>query len=138
MKIIIDGMGGDNAPAEIVKGTVEALSVIDGEIVLVGDEKVLTEELRKYSGKYPEERVSIRHASEVIFNEEAPVKAIRTKKDSSMVVGISMVKKGEGDLFISAGRKAAAPCSRWATCICASRRTGRLLRRSCSPTPPPS
>ena len=71
MKIIIDGMGGDNAPAEIVKGTVEALSVIDGEIVLVGDEKVLTEELRKYSGKYPEERVSIRHASEVIFNEEA-------------------------------------------------------------------
>ena len=80
MKIIIDGMGGDNAPAEIVKGTVEALSVIDGEIVLVGDEKVLTEELRKYSGKYPEERVSIRHASEVIFNEEAPVKAIRTKR----------------------------------------------------------
>lgn len=107
MKIIIDGMGGDNAPAEIVKGTVEALPVIDGEIVLVGDEKVLTEELRKYSGKYPEERVSIRHASEVIFNEEAPVKAIRTKKDSSMVVGISMVKKGEGDLFISAGSSGA-------------------------------
>ena len=107
MKIIIDGMGGDNAPSEIVKGSVDALSMIGDEIILVGDQETLAAELRKYRGKYDETRLSIRHASEVISNEEAPVKAIRTKKDSSMVVGIGMVKSGEGDLFISAGSSGA-------------------------------
>lgn len=103
MRIIIDAMGGDNAPAAIVEGAVEALKAIEHDIILVGDEEKIRAELLNFSGKYDEERLTVRHASEVIMNEEAPVKAIRRKKDSSMVVGISMVKNGEGDLFISAG-----------------------------------
>lgn len=103
MRIIIDAMGGDNAPAAIVEGAIEALKAIEHDIILVGDEEQIRAELLNFSGKYDEERLAIRHASEVIMNEEAPVKAIRRKKDSSMVVGISMVKNGEGDLFISAG-----------------------------------
>lgn len=103
MKIAIDAMGGDNAPAAIVEGAIEALKVIKHDIILVGDEDRIGVELLDYRGKYDTERLTIRHASEVILNDEAPVKAIRRKKDSSMVVGITMVKNGEADLFISAG-----------------------------------
>ncbi len=107
MRIIIDGMGGDNAPAEIVKGACQALNIIQDEIIIVGDESIIKSELKKCRGKYPKDRLSIRHASEVISNDDAPVRAIRAKKDSSMVVGITMVKNGEGDIFISAGNTGA-------------------------------
>ena len=105
MRIILDGMGGDNAPMEIVKGAVEASSLIDHEIVIVGKEDEINAELAKY--KYDSSKISVVHASEVIENDDAPVRAIRRKKDSSMVVGINMVKNGEGDLFVSAGNTGA-------------------------------
>ncbi|MEG1930615.1 MAG: phosphate acyltransferase PlsX [Anaerovorax sp.] len=105
MKIVLDGMGGDNAPFEIVKGAVAASKEITEEIIIVGQEDQIAAELKKY--KYDKKRITIHHASQVISNEDAPVKAVRTKKDSSMVVGINMVKKGEGDLFISAGNTGA-------------------------------
>lgn len=107
MKIILDGMGGDNAPFEIVKGAVEASKFIEHEIVIVGKEDEIKKALKKFSGKYPENRISVFHASEVITNDDAPVKAIRKKKDSSMVVGLNMVKNKEGDIFISAGNTGA-------------------------------
>lgn len=107
MRIIIDGMGGDNAPGEIVKGVVDTLNIISDEIVIVGDENAIKAELKKCRGKYPEGRLTVVHASEVISNDDAPVRAIRAKKDSSMVVGINMVKNGEGDIFISAGNTGA-------------------------------
>ena len=101
MKMILDGMGGDHAPASVVEGAVLALREMEHEIVLVGQEQLIKEELKKY--KYDEKRISIVDAREVITNDEAPVRAVRSKKDSSIVKGINMVKSGEGDIFISAG-----------------------------------
>lgn len=101
MRIILDGMGGDNAPAEIVKGAVEASRIIDDEICIVGREELIYAELKKH--KYDPEKIYVMHADEVITNEEAPVRAVRNKKDSSMVKGLGMLKDGRGDLFISAG-----------------------------------
>lgn len=101
MKIILDGMGGDNAPASVVEGAVLASKEMEHEIVLVGQEELLKEELKKH--KYDKNRISIVDAREVITNDEAPVRAVRSKKDSSIVKGINMVKSGEGDIFISAG-----------------------------------
>lgn len=105
MRIILDGMGGDNAPLEIVKGAVEASSKIDHQIVIVGREDEINAELAKYN--YDESKIQVVHASEVIENEDSPVKAIRRKTDSSMVKGLTMLKEGEGDLFISAGNTGA-------------------------------
>lgn len=105
MKIAVDGMGGDNAPLEIVKGAVEASALTEHQIILVGDESLINSELEKY--KYNKEKISVLHAGEVITNEDAPVKAVRTKLDSSMVKGINLVKSGEADLFVSAGNTGA-------------------------------
>ena len=105
MRIILDGMGGDNAPGEIVRGAIEASKLIEDEIVIVGDGDKIEFQLKKY--KYSDEKISVKHASEVIENDDAPVRAVRRKKDSSMVVGLNMVKSGEGDLFISAGNTGA-------------------------------
>ncbi len=105
MKIILDGMGGDNAPLEIVKGAVEASSQIDHQIIITGIEDEINAELAKYN--YDESKIQVVHTSEVIENEDSPVKAIRRKTDSSMVKGLTMLKEGEGDLFISAGNTGA-------------------------------
>jgi len=105
MKIIVDGMGGDNAPMEIVKGAVEASERIDHKIVIVGKEELIYSELEKYD--YDKEKISVVNATEVIENEDSPVKAVRRKPDSSMVVGLSLLAKGEGDLFVSAGNTGA-------------------------------
>ena len=106
VKVAVDAMGGDNAPSEIVKGAVEAVEERkDISVVLVGNQPVVEEELAKY--QYPKEQIEIRHASEVILTEEPPVNAIRSKKDSSIVVGMKMVKAGEADAFVSAGSSGA-------------------------------
>lgn len=101
MRIILDGMGGDNAPESIVQGAIDAMKEMDHEVVIVGQEEILKETLDRlgYSG----DRISIENVSQVIENHEPPVKAVRTKKDSSIVKGMQMVKNGEGDVFISAG-----------------------------------
>ena len=114
MRIILDGMGGDNAPGEIVKGVVEALNIINDEIVIVGNESAIKAELKKCRGKYPKDRLGIKHASDVITNDDAPVRAIRAKKDSSMVIGITMVKTVRAIcLFL---RPDANILSRWNIC----------------------
>lgn len=105
MKIILDGMGGDNAPASVVGGAVEASKLIKDEIIIVGKEEEIFNELKKY--KYDKERVTVVNANEVIENEDTPVKSVRKKKDSSMVVGLNMLNEGKGDLFISAGNTGA-------------------------------
>ena len=101
MNILLDGMGGDNAPDAIVQGAIDSLPEMNEHITIIGQEDVINECLEKHG--YTGDRISVVHASEVIRNEEAPVKAVRTKKDSSVVKGIGMVKKGEADVFISAG-----------------------------------
>ena len=105
MRIAIDGMGGDNAPAEIVKGCVESSKIIDHEIYIIGQEGRIRAELAKYS--YEEGKIKIVHAEQIIEGDDAPVRAVRTKSDSSLVRGLNMVKNGEADLLISAGNTGA-------------------------------
>ena len=101
MRIILDGMGGDHAPASVVEGAVLASRQIEHEIYIIGQEELIQAELAKH--KYDAGKISVIDAREVISNDDAPVRAVRSKKDSSIVKGINMVKNGEGDIFISAG-----------------------------------
>jgi glycerol-3-phosphate acyltransferase PlsX len=104
--VAVDAMGGDNAPGEIVKGAVEAILASEQVIVkLVGKEEVVKEELAKY--EYDKERIEVVNATEVILTEEPPVKAIKSKKDTSIVVAMNMVKRGEADALVSAGSSGA-------------------------------
>ena len=106
IKIAVDAMGGDYAPVEMVKGAVEALKKKEQvSVILVGQEDKIRRELSSYT--YPEDRLSIVHASEVIETEEPPVNAIRGKKDSSIVVGMNLVKRQKADAFVSAGSSGA-------------------------------
>jgi len=105
MRIGMDAMGGDHAPVETVKGAIEALKELDATMVLFGDEAAIKNELSKYT--YDQARVEIVHTTQVVENEDKPVIAIRKKKDSSMVVGLEQVKKGEIDALISAGNTGA-------------------------------
>lgn len=106
VKVAVDAMGGDNAPSEVVKGAVQAVNKgNDISVVLVGSKTVVEQELSKH--QYPKEQIEVRHASQVIATEEPPVMAIRSKKDSSIVVGLNMVKTGEADAFVSAGSSGA-------------------------------
>jgi len=102
VKVAVDAMGGDNAPAEIVKGAVLAVQEDSRiKVLLVGQEETLKKELVQYPDVG--ERIEVVPASEVITNEEAPVMAVRRKKDSSIVVAMSLVKNGTADAFVSAG-----------------------------------
>ncbi len=103
MKIVIDAMGGDNAPREIIKGAIGALQQRGGfSIVFTGNEEVIAKELSLYS--YDKSRVEVKHACEVITNNEAPATAVRSKRDSSLVVGLKTLKEDEeAGAFISAG-----------------------------------
>ncbi len=105
MRILLDGMGGDNAPQEIVKGAVLAAEQIEDEIVIIGREAAIRKELKR--NKYKGERITVVDAQEEITMHDSPVKAIREKKDSSLVVGLNMLKEGQGDLFVSAGNTGA-------------------------------
>lgn len=106
VRVVLDAMGGDNAPGEIIKGAVEAINEReDIQVVLTGLEEVISKELEKYT--YRKDQIEIVHASEVIETAEPPVMAIRKKKDSSIVVGMNMVKRGEADAFVSAGSSGA-------------------------------
>jgi glycerol-3-phosphate acyltransferase PlsX len=105
MKIILDGMGGDNAPQEIVKGAAEVSGLIEHEIVIYGDANRIEKELAKTS--YSKDRISIRHAPEIVENDDSPVKAVRRKTESSLVKGLEAVRDGEGDVFLSAGNSGA-------------------------------
>ena len=106
IKIVVDAMGGDYAPEVPVQGAVEALQENTNiSIVLVGRTDAIKEQLAKYT--YDKERIEIVHAEEVIGFDEPPVMAVRKKKDSSIVVGMNLVKKGEADAFVSAGSSGA-------------------------------
>ena len=103
VKVVMDAMGGDHAPEEPVKAAVEAVKEReDILVILTGLEDVIRKELDKYPG-YPQDRIQIIHTSEVIETAEPPVFAIRKKKDSSLVVGLNLVKKKEADAFVSSG-----------------------------------
>ena len=104
--IALDAMGGDNAPGEMVKGAVDALGrEQDIKVYLLGKEDMVNAELQKYT--YDKNRLEVVNTTEVIETAEPPVNAIRRKKDSSIVVGMKMVKEGKADAFVSAGSSGA-------------------------------
>ncbi|MBR5218588.1 MAG: phosphate acyltransferase PlsX [Clostridia bacterium] len=105
MKIIIDAMGGDNAPQAPIEAAIKATRDFDISIILVGKEAVIENELSKYT--YNKERISIVNADEVITNYEEPAKAVRAKKNASVVVAAKMLKDNEGDAMLSMGNTGA-------------------------------
>ena len=106
INVAVDAMGGDNAPGEIVKGAVQAVNKrSDIHVLLVGQEEAVKKELASHT--YQKEQITLVQASEVIETEEPPVNAIRKKKDSSIVVGMNLVRNGEADAFVSAGSSGA-------------------------------
>ena len=110
MNILLDAMGGDNAPDANIKGAVNTINQIKAEVTLIGKEEIIRSKIKEFYGKELEEispRLKIRNATETIEMEDQPTVAIKHKKDSSMVVGFKMLKEGEGDVFISAGNSGA-------------------------------
>ncbi len=111
MIILLDAMGGDNAPDANIKGAVNAINHIEAEILLIGNEQIINEKVKELYGKDKIEDVSPRlkiyHTTETIEMEDIPTQAIKRKKDSSMVVGFNLLKENKGDVFISAGNSGA-------------------------------
>lgn len=105
MKIVIDGMGGDNAPKSNVEGAVKAIKEYQVDLIITGDKDLLEKEFSNY--EFDRNKLEIVHTTEIIENEDKPVKAIRSKKDSSMVVALNLVKEGKADAIISAGNTGA-------------------------------
>ncbi len=104
MRIALDAMGTDAAPAVEVAGAVSALKSpeSDFDVILVGDSEVLQAELAKHTG-FPTDRLSVVHASERVLPGEPPSTVLRRKPDSSIAVGVGLHKEGKADAFISAG-----------------------------------
>ena len=102
MRIILDAMGGDNAPASVVKGAIRAAKELEVELVLVGQAEVVTACLKENGGENIP-NITLRDAREIVTMEDDPAMACRRKKDSSMTVALTMLKNGEGDAVVSAG-----------------------------------
>lgn len=106
MKIIVDAMGGDNAPEVPVEASVRAVNDKGNiDIMLVGKKDILEQLLKKY--KYDKKRIEIVNCSDVITNHDEPVKAVKSKKDSSMVVAANLLSEGKGDAMLSMGNTGA-------------------------------
>lgn len=130
-KVVLDAMGGDNAPAVAIDGAVAALlEVLDLEVTLVGKEEAILSRLEGLS--YDKDRLFVVNAREEIEMAESPVKAVRTKTDSSMVVGMRLVAEGKGDAFVTAGSTGATVAG--GTLIV--RRAKNVLRPALAPVLP--
>lgn len=105
MKIVVDAMGGDYAPENIISGVIEAVKEYHVPIALVGQEDRVKAELKKYS--YPHDLIEIIHAPEVVAMDDHAAASIRQKKNSSITIGINLLKKPGYDAFISAGNTGA-------------------------------
>ena len=103
MKIIVDAMGGDNAPQSNVQGALSAVKELGVEIILVGRGEDILAALKQDGISDLPAGVQIAHASEVIEICDDPATAFRRKKDSSLTVGLELLKNGDGDAFVSAG-----------------------------------
>ncbi len=113
MIILLDAMGGDNAPDANIKGAVQAVKDIEKgtEVLLIGNEEIINSKIKEFYGKNNiseiSEKLKIYNTTETIEMEDTPTVAIRQKKDSSMVVGFNLLKEGKGNVFISAGNSGA-------------------------------
>ena len=113
MVILLDAMGGDNAPDANIKGAVDAIKDVEEttEVVLIGNEEIINSRIKEIYKKENisqiSDRLKIYHTTQTIEMEDTPTVAIKQKKDSSMVVGFNLLKEGKGDVFISAGNSGA-------------------------------
>lgn len=101
MNIFLDVMGGDHAPGEIIKGSIDAIKEYNISLILVGQKEIIQNELAQYD--YPADKIEIIHAETAIENTEEPAMAIRRKTDSSLVVALEEMKKRDQSVLISAG-----------------------------------
>ena len=101
MKIIVDMMGGDNAPLAVLEGTAQAVKEYGVQILGVGNEELVRKTAAEHN--IPLEGIELVNCTQVIEMCDEPARAIRTKKDSSVVVGLNLLKEGKGDAFVSAG-----------------------------------
>jgi glycerol-3-phosphate acyltransferase PlsX len=102
--VVVDAMGGDHAPQAVVEGAIAAARELSIPVTLVGDRDIITHELGRKGAGLP---IKIRHASQVVEMEDSPVEALRRKRDSSLRVGVQLVKAGEADAVVSAGNSGA-------------------------------
>ncbi|MCX5668901.1 MAG: phosphate acyltransferase PlsX [Candidatus Omnitrophica bacterium] len=109
MKIVVDAMGGDHAPEVVVKGSLAAVKEYDLDIILVGDQSKIEALLKK--AKYTGNRITVQHTTEAIEMCEPAANSVRRKRDSSIVVGLNLVKEGKADAFFSAGNTGAVVCA---------------------------
>jgi glycerol-3-phosphate acyltransferase PlsX len=131
LRIMVDAMGGDYAPEEIVKGCIDAVNSKNGfDIELIGIESEIRRILNGQT--YLKDRISVTHASQVITNKDKPTEAIKHKKDSSMVIGLKKINESKGQVFISAGSTGALLAG---TLLIAGRIPG-ILRPALAPIVP--
>lgn len=106
LKIVIDAMGGDQAPNEIIKGVIRAVNKFpDITCILTGKENKLIEKLKEFT--YDKEKLKVVNASQTVLMSDKPSQVLRNKKDSSIIVGANLVKENKADAFISAGNTGA-------------------------------
>ncbi|HAJ56818.1 MAG TPA: phosphate--acyl-ACP acyltransferase, partial [Candidatus Omnitrophica bacterium] len=101
VKVAVDAMGGDYAPSAVVAGVIDSLKKCDCFVYLVGQEAKVRQELKRY--KFDPSRIEVVHAEEIVEMHEPPANAIRKKRNSSINVGINLLKEGKADAFFSAG-----------------------------------
>ncbi len=109
MKIAVDGMGGDYAPAVVIDGAIAAVKEYGVEVILTGDEQKITPLLKK--ARYKGNAISIIHTEEVIGMSESAATSVRRKRNSSIVIGLELVKEGKAEAFFSAGNTGAVVCA---------------------------
>ena len=103
MKIIVDAMGGDNAPQATVRGALQAIKELGAEVILVGRGEEILETLHADGIAELPAGLEITHADQVVEMCDNPATAFKEKKDSSLTVGLNLLKEGVGDAFVSAG-----------------------------------
>lgn len=101
MRLAVDGMGGDFAPDAVIQGCVDAVKEYGVDIIITGPENIIKGKLEGFD--YPKDKIQVVNATEIISPNEEPVKALKKKKDSSLVKALSLVKTGEADAILSAG-----------------------------------
>lgn len=109
MKIVLDAMGSDNAPMVEVEGAIQAIEEFGHSVILVGDEARIKKEIDKHG--FSSDKLIIKHTSEIIEMHDPAAISVRRKRDSSIVVGLELLKKDQADAFISAGNTGAVVCA---------------------------
>ena len=114
MKIIVDMMGGDNAPLAVLEGTAQAVKEYGVQVIGVGSEELVRKTAAEHN--IPLDGIELVNCTETIEMCDEPARAIRSKKDSSIVVGLNLLKEGKGDAFVSAGSTGALHVAQASSC----------------------